>query len=105
MEVFISFIILGFGVGLAMVGDVFVKNSNFKNRRDLYLGSLFYSIVAIPVALSFHYFEFGILFLVWEALTIMLGVLLGSLYFKEKFTLSKCIALLLALGALVLAYR
>ena len=48
---------------------------------------------------------FGTLFLVWEAVAVIFGVIVASWYFGEVFTVYRFFALLLALAALFFAYK
>ena len=88
-----------------MAGDVFLKKSQVYNYKLLVLGLILYSAGVIPVAIVFRKMDFGSVFLVWEALTIILALLIASFYFKETLTLYKGLALLFALGALYFSYK
>ena len=88
-----------------MAGDVFLKKSQLTNHWYLVLGILLYACGVIPVAIIFKRMDFGSVFLVWEALTVILAMFIATLYFKESFTLYKGLALLFALVALYFSYR
>ena len=59
-------------------------------------GIFFYALGVIPVAVVFKKIEFGSVFLIWEAITVIIALLVANLYFKESFTLYKGLALLFA---------
>ncbi len=88
-----------------MAGDVFLKKSQLANHWYLILGLFLYACGVIPVAIVFRKIDFGSVFLIWEALTVMLAMIIASLYFKESFTLYKGLALIFALSALYFSYK
>jgi multidrug transporter EmrE-like cation transporter len=93
------------GVAFSMVGDVFLKKSHMNNYKLFALGIFFYALGAVPVAFAFKKIEFGSVFLIWEAVTVIAALSIASLVFKESFTMYKAIALLLALGAAYFSYK
>jgi multidrug transporter EmrE-like cation transporter len=98
--------LIGFGVALTMVGDVFLKRSNGLDRPgDLMVGFLFYGAGCIPVVAAFKRTEFGLVFIIWEALTVVLAIAIGRLLFAESITLSRLFAMILALGAILLSLK
>ncbi len=93
------------GAGLTLLGDVFLNKSHLDNHGLLALGMLFYLLGVIPVAIAFKKIEFGPVFLIWEAVTVILALIIASIYFKEPFTLYRVIALVLAVGAVFFSYK
>ena len=93
------------GVGVSMVGDVFLKKSGGDNFKMLALGFIFYGLGAFPIALTFKYLDFGVVFLVWQALTIIVALIIGRMLFGEIMTINKVLALILVSTAMVLAYK
>ena len=93
------------GVLFTIAGDVFLKKSQLHDYKFLALGFLLYVIGAIPVAIVFRTMDFGSVFLVWEALTVMLAMGIAVLYFGEGLTAYKTLALLFALSALYFSYK
>jgi len=95
--------LLSLGVSLTLAGDVFLKRSNgAQSVPNLLLGLLFYSLGCIPVIFIFRMVQFGQVFIAWEALTVVLAVLIGRAFFGEAITTSRLIAVMLVVGALVL---
>ncbi len=88
-----------------MAGDVFLKKSQLYNYKLLVLGLVLYACGVIPVAIVFRKIDFGSVFLIWEALTVIMAMGIASFYFNEGFTVYKGLALLFALGALYFSYK
>lgn len=93
------------GVVFTMAGDVFLKKSHMENYWYLGLGLLLYAMGVIPVAILFKKMQFGSVFIAWEAITVVLALLVAWWYFKEPITTYKGLALLFALGAIYLSYK
>jgi multidrug transporter EmrE-like cation transporter len=93
------------GVIFTMAGDVFLKKSHMSDYRYLTLGLILYTCGVIPVAIVFKKIDFGSVFLIWEALTVILALVIANLYFKEPFTTYKGLALLFAAAALYFSYK
>lgn len=93
------------GTGLSVIADIFLKKSNLNDYRYLIIGALFYTATALPVAVVFKYMDFGKLFLIWEAVFVLLGIAVATWYYREPFTVYRLIALILALGALFFSYK
>ncbi len=92
------------GIASSIMGDVYLKRSGFYDTRLLLLGILFYALGALPVAYAFNKMQFGIVFLIWEAFTVIVALIVASILFKEPLTTYKMVALLLAVGALCFSY-
>lgn len=105
MKILFVTALVAVGVVLTIVADIVLKRGGATDWRYLAAGVAIYGLIALPVAFAFKYTEFGQLFLVWEAVAVVLGVVTASLYFGEAFTIYRLGALLLALGALVLSYK
>lgn len=105
MQFLSSLFLVTIGAGLTIIGDVFLKKSQMQNYEFLALGLLFYACGVIPVAIIFKRMEFGTVFLVWEAVTVLVAMIVASWYFKEAFTMSKALALLFAIMALYFSYK
>ena|SRR6185369_17000224 len=93
------------GVTLTMAGDVFLKKSHLHNYKYLVLGLILYGCGVIPVAVVFTKIDFGSVFLIWEALTVVLAIGIAFFYFEEPLTLYKSLAVVLALSALYFSYK
>jgi len=92
------------GVILTVIADVFLKKSAAHNVGFWLLGLLLYAFVAIPVAFAFRMTGFGNLFLIWEAVTVVAGIIVATVLFEEAFTIQKFAALILVIAGLVLSY-
>jgi multidrug transporter EmrE-like cation transporter len=92
------------GIALTLAADVLLKTSVSGGTRLILAGMALYGLVAIPVAIAFRYSTFGGLFVVWEALYIVLGIFIASFTFHEPLSLRRIIALACILIALLLAY-
>ncbi len=75
--------------------------------RPLYLivGMVFYLLGCIPVVLAFKKTEFGLVFIVWESITVVLGIAIGRALFGEPVTLSRALAVIFAVIALTLSQK
>jgi len=90
---------------LTVVADMYLKKSKDKNRKEIMAGFLLYALIAIPTVLAFQYVQFGAYYLLWEVLTTALAILVGTFYFKEKFTLFRFIAILFTIATIILMYQ
>ena len=63
------------------------------------------TIGVIPVAIVFKRIDFGSVFLIWQAVTVIMALIIATLYFKELFTIYKFFALIFALVALYFSYK
>ncbi len=101
-----SFILLvGIGVWLTIGGDIFLKKSDLLHLRYFAFGVMLYAIAATPVALAFKFTQFSVLFVVWEALTIILGFFAGIFLFGEAVTWNKILGLVLAVAAVLITLK
>lgn len=100
-----SFLIIFLGVGFTLAGDIFLKKSVVEGNWFLVFGIFLYICGIIPVAIAFRMIDFGSVFLIWEALTVLLALIFATLYFKESFTFYKGIALIFAVLSLYFSYK
>ncbi len=89
---------------LTVIADMYLKMSRFKNRGRIEIGVLLYAIIAIPSALAFKYVQFGSYYLLWEVLTTAAAVVVGTFYFKEKFTFWRFLTILFTLATIFVMY-
>lgn len=92
------------GVALTVLADVLLKKSGGQNVRFIVLGVILYALVAIPVTFAFRITEFGLLFIIWEAVTVALGLVISAVVFRETLTFQRSMAFLLTIAALILSY-
>jgi multidrug transporter EmrE-like cation transporter len=104
-KILFSVLLIVCGVALSMIGDVFLKKSHTTDYKLFALGLFFYALGAVPVAFAFKKIEFGSVFLIWEAVTVIAALTIASLIFKEAFSIYKLIALVLALAAAYFSYK
>jgi hypothetical protein len=97
-------LLIAAGTGLTALADVFLKKAPAFASVYTLAGALLYCSVAVPVVFAFRLTGFGALFIMWEAVYVLLGIVLASLLFAEPITFCRVLSLILALGALVLAY-
>jgi multidrug transporter EmrE-like cation transporter len=100
-----SLLLIVLGVGFSMIGDVLLKKSHTDNYKLFMLGLFFYALGAVPVAFAFVKIDFGSVFLIWEAVTVIIALVIATFLFKEIFTVYRFIALFLALGAAYFSYK
>lgn len=82
--------------------DVLLKQSLGRPTR-LVVGILIYATTALLVATAFRLSQFGELFIIWEAGTVLGGLLIAALIFGEPFTTRRVLAASFALAAILLA--
>jgi len=97
-------ILVSSGVALTVLADVLLKKSAGQNARFFVLGVILYALVAIPVTLAFRITEFGPLFIIWEAVTVALGLVISAVVFRETMTIQRSVAFILTIAALILSY-
>ncbi|MGA1984556.1 MAG: hypothetical protein ABSG84_19090 [Acidobacteriaceae bacterium] len=90
------------GVILTVGADVLLKESGGKGDK-LILGTIAYAATAIIVAAAFRISGFGQLFILWEALTVMGGLVIAAALFREPLTLARIAAAILAILAVLLS--
>jgi multidrug transporter EmrE-like cation transporter len=98
-------LLISSGVALSMIGDVLLKQSAVANLVMLTGGIVFYASGAIPVAIAFKTVDFGSVFLVWEAVTVVAALVVARLLFNEPVTIQRLLALAFALTAIWLSSR
>jgi len=84
MKLLVLSVLVIVGVSLIGLADVFLKKSTSQNLQFLMVGLVLYALVAFPAALTFRLTEFGLLLMIWEAATILLGL---ASAFKDIFIL------------------
>lgn len=105
MKFLSSFLLIICGVGFSMIADIFLKKSETTNIKFLILGFIFYGLAAVPVAFAFKYLQFGPVFMVWEAVTIISALTIAHFLFGEPLTSYKFMALIFSVVAIFFAYK
>jgi multidrug transporter EmrE-like cation transporter len=93
------------GSGLTVIADTYLKQSKGKDYGKIELGVLLYALIAIPSVFAFKYIQFGIFYLLWEVLTTAIAIVVGTFYFREKFTVMRLLAVVLTLATILAIYR
>jgi multidrug transporter EmrE-like cation transporter len=102
---FITALFLLCSVCVTVYADILLKKSDGgAHLRLLVIGLALYAASAIPIAVVFTTVQFGVVFLVWEALMVISGMVVGRILFHEQITLLKLFALLTAVVTLVVSY-
>jgi len=91
-------------VGFSSLADVFLKKSHFTLGSAMLLGVLFYALAAPPAAIAFKLVDFSIVFIIWEALAIAMGITLGIVVFHESLSVIKIAAIGASFVTLFLSY-
>jgi multidrug transporter EmrE-like cation transporter len=97
-------LLIGSGVAATVLADTFLKKGHALNSRSVLVGALLYALVAIPVTLAYREVSFSALFIIWEGVTILVGLFVGVVWFGEVFTLRTAIAAMLSITAMILIY-
>lgn len=104
MKPLLPIIFIGAAVVLSTVADVLLKKSQLQNYSYIAIGVLLYALGALPVAAAFKVIDFSVVFFIWEAFAVILGLVLGIVLFKEGVSLLKFGAFFFALVSLALSY-
>jgi len=104
MKFFFAIIAFAIAVALSTIADVYLKKSQLSNYKFIVLGIVLYAAGALPVAFAFKVVDFSLVFFIWQAIAIILGLGLGMALFHEQFSLLKFAAFIAALVALFLSY-
>ena len=104
MKYLIATLSVAIAVILATIADVYLKKSQLSNYKYILVGIVLYALGALPVAVAFKTVDFSLVFFIWEALAIILGLGLGIIIFKEHFSALKVGAFVAALVSLALCY-
>ena len=99
------YLVLAAAIAVEIVADATLKQS--VNGNFLYLffaGMILYGLTAFPVAYLFKRTDFEIVFMVWEAFGVILGLGVAAFYFGETITVQKVLALICAFGAMIFSY-
>jgi|GEM_PF-3480212 len=104
MKFLLPIFFVAVAVVISTIADVFLKKSQLQNHLFILLGVVLYAIAALPVAAAFKLIDFSVVFFIWEAVAIILALILGTAIFKESFSALKFSAFVFALISLVFSY-
>jgi len=100
----IFYSVLTVAIVIEILADASLKQSIESNLYLFFIGMILYGLTAFPVAYLFKKTDFEILFMIWEAFGVVLGLGVATFYFQEAFTLQRALALVCALGAMIFSY-
>jgi multidrug transporter EmrE-like cation transporter len=101
----LSIILIMMCAGLTVIADIYLKESEGKDPKKIGIGIVIYAVIAVPSVLAFKYIQFGTYYLLWEVLTTAIAVMVGTFYFKEKFTLMRLLAIVFTFATILAIYR
>ena len=104
MKFLLPIFLVAVAVVISTIADILLKKSQLQNHSLVLLGAVLYAVAALPVAAAFKLIDFSLVFFIWEAVAIILGLVLGIVMFKESFSVLKFSAFVFALTSLVLSY-
>lgn len=90
------------GVSLSVAADILLKKSVSGSWAQFFLGFGLYACAAIPVTLAYRFTTFGRVFLLWEAINVVLCILTAKFIFKEGFGFREISALIFIAAAIFL---
>jgi len=105
MDILLPIILIIMSAGLTDVADIYLKKSGGRNRREIEVGFILYAVIAIPSVLAFKYIRFGVFYLLWEVLTTIIAILIGTFYFKEKLTFMRVLAIAFTIATIIIVYQ
>jgi multidrug transporter EmrE-like cation transporter len=79
--------------GMAITADLFIKKGHWM------IGFLLYGLCVIPAIVTFKKQEFGWVTVAWAAISVVAGLTVSLLYFKEPLTVRRFAAAVLAIVA------
>ena len=90
------------GVGFSVLADTLLKKSANGSMVMFGAGFALYACAAIPVALVYRFTPFGVVFLLWEGVNVVLCILTAEFIFREGFGWRECCALVLIASAILI---
>lgn len=84
-------------VCMSILADYFLK------AQMLWAGMFVYAICAFPAYLMFKNTGMGTAWILWAVVGVICGVTTGIFYYHEPITIQRGCALVLAIGAIILA--
>jgi multidrug transporter EmrE-like cation transporter len=100
----VFYLALGAALGAEVLADALLKRSSSGDFRLFFAGMILYSLTAYQVIYLFKKADFEIVFIVWEALGIVLALAVATLYLGEPVTVQELLGLCFAIGAILCSY-
>lgn len=104
MKFFYALVVITIAVAISSLADIYLKKSELSFGNYMIWGIVLYAIAAPIVAVGFKLVDFSVIFFIWEAVAIMLGITLGVFIFHEKLSIMKYFALFFSFIALIFSY-
>lgn len=104
MKFFYAVLAVTIAVVISSIADIYLKKSHLTNLNYIIIGTILYAIAAPAVAVGFKIVDFSIVFFIWEAVAIVLGISLGVIFFKEELSIMKIAAFSFSIVALIFSY-
>ncbi len=104
MKFFFAILAISIAVAVSSVADIYLKKSQLTNTNYILIGMMLYAVAAPAVAIGFKIVDFSVVFFIWEAVAIVLGLSFGIVFFKEELSVLKVAAFVFTLIALVFSY-
>ena len=80
------------------------QSSNANNYPYIVIGMLCYTTIAYILYITFKLGGIGYVNLLWNCITLITGIIIGSLLFKERINHFTCLSFITALLAIYFAY-
>ena len=88
---------------LTVIGDMLLKRgSGLEHPRYFALGVALYAAAAVPVAVLFKKTDFSVVFIVWEAVTVVVAIAVARVFYHEQLVMSRILAVAFAIAAVLL---
>lgn len=83
---------------MAITADSFIKNGYW------IIGLFLYAACVVPAILTFRSQDLGWVTVAWASISVLVGLAVSLIYFKEPLTVRRCIAAILAIFAAYLVH-
>lgn len=98
----LNFIIIG-AVGISIVGDIFAKSGVLSKRTSFSLIALIlYTISSVVWLFLLRHVRLSVAVTWWQSVAIILTILVGIFYFRERVTMIEIFAMALIVGGIFL---
>ena len=100
-----TFALMLLGVSVSTIADILLKKSDGTNWWYIIVGVILYGLPAIPLAFVFNKLDFVVVFIIWQALSMILAVIFSIFMFHETMTLSRVLSVVFAVVAIYFSYK
>jgi multidrug transporter EmrE-like cation transporter len=88
---------------IATVADMHFKAARSWDDPSFWIGVVLYAFTGGLALLTFKRVDFGSVVVIWIATSLLLGILVSVLWYRERFTCARALALLATIIAMALA--